>query len=864
MKHGFKKPFVYFLLIMMVLSTENFSFVNAGENSSENEKQEDTVTVTVEKSTLGQGYYLEPTQVKINSGDSVKSVLNKVIEENAVWKGNDLAAIIGAQSGTLSIPEEISSMGCNENLESAPTTDSALTTGLKSSDRLAEKDYSSMSAWMCSVNQELRGSSFGDVSINSGDVIRIQFSVWGNGADLGRSLSDKIAANDVADKEALTKLLGTVKSSPYYEHYLAEADFCSKYNEALLIAQAIDSTQTAVDCVCHELQEMIPVIAKSIAFDNSDYEINVSQTQTMTLKTKPLIEAAGISWESSDPVVAVVDENGIVTGISPGTAVITAATKDGLSANSTVTVSAIPTTEPQLGTDQSLTKIDGSPVPNLSSSSENTTDLKELDSITLNKNGLMMSSMGMGIYKSINLAVVTAKTDISAAYHETAAYMLVAAAQPTIASGLWEIICFARSGYGVPAGYYDSYYNSVVAEVQVGNGTISGDRTNTDYSKTIMSLTALGKNPTNVGGYNLLTKLADFDKIKRGGMMAYVWALLALDSNDYEIPVTDTGTQTTRDLLIKTILDREVVTSSGVRGGFSLYSDSADASPDTDVTAMTLQSLAKYKDREDVKPVIERALTVLSGLQNQNGSYGTFGAPETAESTSQVILALTSLGIDPGTDDRFIKGGSTTLNDLMTYYVTGGGFMHIKAGGSSNGGAEPGTVNGMASYQASQAIVSYNRFKSGKTWIFRMTDGFSAVTDNNTNMSDLIDKYNDRFGKSGTSTATIDNTSGEMTAATGSSAGGTTAGESTGNTTAVAVSSKGGGTAAEDTAFTPWTFDGTYTAAPKTESSAAVATDGEKDRIFQDNIFLLSAGGAGIAAVAGISALITKKKKTIR
>ena len=38
MKHGFKKPFVYFLLIMMVLSTENFSFVNAGENSSENKQ----------------------------------------------------------------------------------------------------------------------------------------------------------------------------------------------------------------------------------------------------------------------------------------------------------------------------------------------------------------------------------------------------------------------------------------------------------------------------------------------------------------------------------------------------------------------------------------------------------------------------------------------------------------------------------------------------------------------------------------------------------------------------------------------------------------------------------------------------------
>jgi hypothetical protein len=134
----------------------------------------------------------------------------------------------------------------------------------------------------------------------------------------------------------------------------------------------------------------------------------------------------------------------------------------------------------------------------------------------------------------------TLEPEITASLKKTSDYMLVAAANPTIQSGLWETLCFARGGYAVPAGYYELFYSNVIKELEEGGGTISGDRTNTDYSKTILALTAIGKDPTNVGGYNLLSKLSNFTQIKRGGMMAYVWAMIALDSNNYEIPLTTT------------------------------------------------------------------------------------------------------------------------------------------------------------------------------------------------------------------------------------------------------------------------------------------------------------------------------------
>ncbi|WKY44694.1 Ig-like domain-containing protein [Eubacteriaceae bacterium ES2] len=435
-------------------------------------------------------------------------------------------------------------------------------------------------------------------------------------------------------------------------------------------------------------------------------------------------------------------------------------------------------------------------------------------------------------------------TEVEQAYDATAAYMMVAAAQPTIQSGLWESVCFARSGYAVPEGYYDTFYNNVMAEVAEGGGSISGDRTNTDYSKTIIALTAIGKDPTNVGGYNLLAKLSNFEKIQKGGMMAYVWALIALDTRDYQIPVTDSGTQTTRDLLIQTILDREVVAADGTRGGFSLYYNSADATPDTDVTAMTLQALAKYKDREDVKVVIDRALSVLSGLQNDNGSYGTFGAPETSESTSQVILALTSLGIDPAEDARFIKGDNWLLSDLMAYYVDGGGFMHIKAGGESNGGAQPGAVNGMASYQASQAIIAYQRFLAGKTWVFDITDGFSPVINNQISMDDLKDRYDNAYNKSSSAV----------------SAGGSSAGGSAGGGTVAATSAGGGVVKAADTSSAPWSFEGEMLSVQGLDEES----NSESEIFAEENRAAMIGGGLVILLAAAGAIIVFLKKKTGR
>ena len=69
----------------------------------------------------------------------------------------------------------------------------------------------------------------------------------------------------------------------------------------------------------------------------------------------------------------------------------------------------------------------------------------------------------------------------------------------------------ARSGVKVPANYYETYYKNVTAAVTEAGGRLSETKY-TEYSRLVLALTAIGRDPRDVGGYDLLMPLADFDR----------------------------------------------------------------------------------------------------------------------------------------------------------------------------------------------------------------------------------------------------------------------------------------------------------------------------------------------------------------
>ncbi len=269
----------------------------------------------------------------------------------------------------------------------------------------------------------------------------------------------------------------------------------------------------------------------------------------------------------------------------------------------------------------------------------------------------------------------------------------------------WPIMGLVRYGAKDIDNMSETYVTSLKKELLQKKGVLTKSKYS-DYSRAILALTSLGIDPKQIQGYNLLDYLTDLEKITIQGINGPLWALLAIDSNDHKAPIS-------AETLITYILENE---KPG--GGWALSTDMPKA--DVDITAMVLTSLSKYKDRADVKPYIERALLYLSNAQKPNAGFETLETIN-SESSSQVIIALSSLKIDLAKDNRFIKNGKNIIDSLIKSFYNGeGGFYHI----------ENGNVDKIATEQAFMALVAYSRFKEMEPSLYDMT-AVTIVVDEN-------------------------------------------------------------------------------------------------------------------------------------
>lgn len=286
---------------------------------------------------------------------------------------------------------------------------------------------------------------------------------------------------------------------------------------------------------------------------------------------------------------------------------------------------------------------------------------------------------------------------------ETAALLQNATPSPTVNSvgGEWLILGLARSDLGVDPAYYEQYYKNVEDYLTQCGGVLH-ERKYSEYSRVILALTAIGKDPTNVAGYDLTKPLSNFDQTCFQGINGPMFALIALDSGSYEMPTAEEGmTQASRESYIDLLLEKQLA-----NGGWCLTGDQMEA----DMTAMALQALSNHQDREDVAAAVERGVEALAQAMNDDGSFATNDGTS-CESAAQVIVALSELGISLN-DSRFVKGGKNLMDRLMDYRMADGGFCHL---------LEEET-NQMATEQAFYAMVAAQRLEEGKPALYDMND----------------------------------------------------------------------------------------------------------------------------------------------
>lgn len=286
---------------------------------------------------------------------------------------------------------------------------------------------------------------------------------------------------------------------------------------------------------------------------------------------------------------------------------------------------------------------------------------------------------------------------------QTGEFLHSSVADPTFGSvgGEWLVMGLARSSLEIPTEYYETYFQNLSAYTAQQGGVLHAKKY-TEYSRVILAVTAIDQDPADVGGFNMLQPLTDFEQTVFQGINGPIFALLALDCGNYEIPENTMGsTQATRDLYVDYIINAQLE-----NGGWSLMGGEAEI----DVTAMALQALANYQDRKDVAEAVEKGLAVLSERQNDQGGYQ-YNAAESvsSESVSQVIVALAELGIALD-DPRFVKNGNTLLDALMQFQQADGGFAHLM----------DGETDLLATEQAFYALVAANRVAQGETSLYRM------------------------------------------------------------------------------------------------------------------------------------------------
>lgn len=320
------------------------------------------------------------------------------------------------------------------------------------------------------------------------------------------------------------------------------------------------------------------------------------------------------------------------------------------------------------------------------------------------------------------------ESKVSSAMDKAAEYTYNAVANPQVGSigGEWAVIGLSRSGYNVPMEYYNTYYSNVIEYVKKCNGILS-EKKYTEYSRVILGLTAIGENPQNIGGYDLVKPLAEKENVTFQGINGAIYALIALNSGNYII----NSSEETENL--KKYYINEILNSRNEDGGWSF---TGELPSEIDITAMAIQALAGFTDDETVLTAVNESLEFLSEKQNDNGTYSAYG-DECSESIAQVITALTAVGVSPDSD-AFTKNGINIVDALLSYQQDDGSFKHTMSGSGENQ---------MATEQALYALAAADRFYSGKNALYDMSD--AKKTENNFENNEGLPNKNNAVKKQG-------------------------------------------------------------------------------------------------------------------
>ncbi len=334
-----------------------------------------SVTVSVEKFSIGQGYLMEPAVIALEEGETAAELIVRVLEDQGIDTEYDGTPINGFY---LSAVEDSGADAIIAPLYAVLriARDYDLLDPRNKAGYLGEFDYTFMSGWMYSVNHVFFNVGASDYAPQDGDVIRWQFTLYGYGADLGSTLMSKPYLV-TADKDALTAKVAeangrtdaaTVKGSKAYKNALTALKDLESGQEKVdaVLTELTAYLNTGTDAASLDTMTMVTVSLSpganlaayqgaisvaGVTLDKIVLLLEEGDASALTAAVTPFDASdKAMTWASDHEDVAAVDNAGTVTAVSPGEAVITVTTNDGnRTASCHVTVTEVATIVPVIG-----------------------------------------------------------------------------------------------------------------------------------------------------------------------------------------------------------------------------------------------------------------------------------------------------------------------------------------------------------------------------------------------------------------------------------------------------------------------------------------------------------------------------------
>ena len=240
---------------------------------------------TVERLTIGQGLLVQPIKVEIKDKDTVSTVFERVMSEKKIALsvnkdyGWYLSGIKNADTGKINIPEKIREMddyvsSYTYEGQEYSTTYKAPTNSAKNnfSPDLMAASYNDMAGWMFMINNEGASSGADSLEVKGDDVIRVQFSVFGWGNDIGIGFTDDNL--ELANKDELVKKVADVQNLKIFSTLSAAK---SALKKAIKVLEKFDATKD-------EVKSAVKLLSSYANKHDSTNKIKVARAKIQSIK----------------------------------------------------------------------------------------------------------------------------------------------------------------------------------------------------------------------------------------------------------------------------------------------------------------------------------------------------------------------------------------------------------------------------------------------------------------------------------------------------------------------------------------------------------------------------------------------------